>query len=485
MKISEIFYLEKSQRELDFIDINIEKDLPLFLDPYFIGTLPDPWAVAANRTIQSFFQHVIGLLNAGQRAQTRNLFQYLHEPNETCLGVSTTRPRGRGVGIDEATAIFDSIINSRAIEYGVVNNLEDFSIFVDNVGKDKISDLTTNLIRKHLVEYTQNQCKLHGIQLTTNVQTGYYWDARCLRWHNETSEMLVIEDRIILLVPKGVVSFSYRYTPDVYCRHFVLNFLQNEHLRLLTPLVTEKRLKNRTIKREVYKKDLIEEFEPFRKEYLRDFTRNHPQIFQQFREQIKSQMQSVSDDKLEEDPNFKLKDFIGYLKIRLSRIPAGRNDANLYHSHIMGILEFLFYPNLVCPVKEQDIDEGRKRVDITFENAAKGGFFHRLHAVKQIPCSYVFVECKNYSRDIANPELDQMSGRFSPNSGRFGIVVCRTIEDIDLFLLRCRDSHHAGRGTIIPVVDNDIVQMLNEIQNGNRNAIDDFLTERLRNVILG
>lgn len=36
MKVSEALKLEKSQFELDFVDVDIDGDLPLFIDPIYI-----------------------------------------------------------------------------------------------------------------------------------------------------------------------------------------------------------------------------------------------------------------------------------------------------------------------------------------------------------------------------------------------------------------------------------------------------------------
>ena len=52
MKISEIFNLQKTQYELDFVDIDVDKDIPLFLDPYFISKMEFPFAENAYKTIK-------------------------------------------------------------------------------------------------------------------------------------------------------------------------------------------------------------------------------------------------------------------------------------------------------------------------------------------------------------------------------------------------------------------------------------------------
>ena len=136
-------------------------------------------------------------------------------------------------------------------------------------------------------------------------------------------------------------------------------------------------------------------------------------------------------------------------------IPAGREDATKYHHAVEALLTALFYPALSDPKIEEPIHEGRKRIDISYTNTARQGFFRwlRLHS---IPCTYIAVECKNYRGDPANPELDQISSRFSPLRGRVGILVCRSFEDRHLFIRRCRDTALDHRGFVLPIDDADL-----------------------------
>jgi hypothetical protein len=149
---------------------------------------------------------------------------------------------------------------------------------------------------------------------------------------------------------------------------------------------------------------------------------------------------------------------------------------------MIGVVEFLFFPNLLNPTKEQEIHQGRKRIDILMENGARGGVFHRLHDIRKLPCAFVPIECKNYTTEVANPELDQLAGRFSVNRGKFGILCCRAFEDRAVFVERCRDTFKDDRGLIMPLDDDLVLRLLCNVEAGCRRKIDDAVTELVNEV---
>ena len=206
--------------------------------------------------MRSFFQRVIDLIRAGNENEAKELFDHLHEPNTTCLGLSRGNPQGKGVGAGDTDKIYDSLLRSRAIQTGLIQDIEDNILFVENFGKDKLSDMTTNIITKHLIEYTQNQCKLHNIPLSAGVNSGFFWNSRQTEWESEHTEMLVINGHKLLLVPKGIVSFSKSYVPDRYYNQFVLDFLQNENIRMNTALVQRRKSGTRYVTKKVSKKEI-------------------------------------------------------------------------------------------------------------------------------------------------------------------------------------------------------------------------------------
>jgi hypothetical protein len=477
MRIGEIFGLGRSQHELDFVDIDTSHDLHLFVDPYFLGMRSDPWSISASETIRTYFQQFIQLVRNRQSEEARRLFNHLHEPNETCLGLSRGRPSGRGIGLVDAENLFESLLQSRAVQTGIVEHIEDCRIFVGGIDKDKISDMTTNIIRKHLIEYTKKQCRLWNLPLTHSVPTGFFWDTETSHWSNEYDDMLIVQDKKILLVPKGIISYSDKYTPQIYHRHYVLNFLQNEHLSINSTLVKRRKSGDPY----VTKKALIENGATYSKEFLEAFTERHPEVFEKFRTEIRLSIRSIDN---EEFTTVERRVVCQHLIEQLRGIPPGSDSATRYHRTAAAILELIFYPNLVNLQIEVEIHKGRKRIDLTFDNAADSGFFSRLRTICGIPAPFIIIECKNYSGDPSNPELDQLTSRFGPHRSKFGLMVCRRIDDIPLFIQRCGDTYRDDRGLAVPLTDADLLAMLDRIAEGYDNPEENILTERYRQIAL-
>lgn len=145
---SEYFQLGKSQYELDFVDVPIDSDILLFIDPFAISQRLEPWSRKCHLTLISFFQAVIDAIREGNADRAHWLLKSLREPNETRLGFSQGKPQGAGIGDLQAEQLFDALRESSAVRTGFISSLEECELLIDGVGRDKISDLTTNIIRR-------------------------------------------------------------------------------------------------------------------------------------------------------------------------------------------------------------------------------------------------------------------------------------------------------------------------------------------------
>ena len=113
----------------------------------------------------SFFACLLKAVRAGQRPAAIELLAHLHEPNETRLGYSQERPRGDGVGEGQSRAIFRAVTGSEAMITGFITSLPECVLMIPRIARDKISDITTNVIRAYLIEYSARQCELHDIPI--------------------------------------------------------------------------------------------------------------------------------------------------------------------------------------------------------------------------------------------------------------------------------------------------------------------------------
>ncbi len=442
MHISQALNLGRTQPELDFVDIDLSTDTPLFLDPAAFYEGEGRFANDCSRDIESFFEAVLYAAGEGDWDLGRRLLTGLREPDEIQFGFSTGLPRGRGVGDQQAEQIFDAILKSKAVKSGLIRDLNDALIFVPGIGPDKVSDITTNIVRRHLIQYTQNQMALYGIDIKTHMPTGLLWDSVTADWTESYDFIPVIQGRKVLLVPKRFVKYAYDFTKagQRYYDGYIASFIRQRELSAMGRLVKFRESKNGKRTPHVYKDDIEREV-PRSKNSVADFSLKNPEVYEKFKNAFfKFNPMSVSAIISAQGENFREIEYSNHVIKALEAIPTGARTASEYQSLIVGVLHFLLYPALSNPVLERPLNDGRKRIDISFDNTAETGVFARLRQDPFLISREVMIECKNYTHDLANPEIDQLIGRFDHRRGRFGIITCRTITDQKTMIARCADA---------------------------------------------
>jgi len=377
-----------------------------------------------------------------------------------------------------ARDVWDSLKRSEAAKTGLLEDLEDAVLMIEGISSDIISDMTTNIIREPLIEYTERMCLQYGIPLENAVDSGPLWNRESRLWENQFVRLPVTEHGKLLLIPKSIVRRRMEYDEQEYFRDYILPCLMERELSANTKLV--RLLKSGT--RRVYKKDLIARYGSGKAVAIRETLRN-PQVLDKYRrDRRRAPRPPLSHYDLADSQVGGVEpDWDSLLKTVLA-LPTGRQAAPDYEDAIEQLLTAVFYPPLADPIVQHEIHDGRKRVDITYTNMAISGFFYWL---SQHYCAqHIFVECKNYGTDVANPELDQLSGRFSPSRGRCGILVSRSFQDKNLFERRCQDTAKDDRGFIISLDDDDL-RILTEARKADDSKMQfDFLKAKFNKLVM-
>lgn len=471
-RFSQFHKLELSQHQLDFVDVNNKRDTPVYVDPYAIEVRDDIWAAKASEHLRVFFKEVLDAIRDGNHDRAHDLMSHLSEPRETFLGVSKDNPKGRGVGPGQSAQLIRAIERSRAYQSGLLSDLSEMALYVEGIDRDKISDLTTNVIRGLLVQYTQEQSQLYDIPLR-RYSGPPLWDVARRNWISQEVMLPNIQRDVVLLVPKYIVRRRLSIDSQEFYNKQITNFLIAEHLRANSSLVHVVKGKTRIYKGEV------REQAPKSKSYLADMVLAHPELLEMYKEIAKRQTAMIDFD--EKTPTVSA--VCGSLATAFASVARGAATADQYHRLVVGSLTALFYPDLIQPHKEWEVHDGRKRIDLVFTNAADTGFFAQRRNDHMVNANTVIVECKNYSTDIANQELDQLLGRFDNNRGKFGIITCREVDDPDLLLRRCKDASTRSRGYMIVLTDTDIVTMLKAKSELSDNELEAVLHRKYRELL--
>src|SRR3989338_723401 len=147
-------------------NVSLVSDLPLFIDPFLLFNSKKPkYRKLHDEMIQylSFLKEksLAGDVSPGL---LKRWYQF-HEVKQTWLGFSVTGNRGSGLGRKFAFALNQNL-NQIFKDFGQeevtkASHLEKLCLIKEGVGRDNISDFTTNLIKEFLLSYTQDFAQKH------------------------------------------------------------------------------------------------------------------------------------------------------------------------------------------------------------------------------------------------------------------------------------------------------------------------------------
>lgn len=491
MRLSKYFELnKKTQRELDFVDIDLIKDTELFIDPWLIKGKDTDFSQESTHYLQSYFEELLKNIHKKNEEKSLELLNHLHEVDWTRLGYSKKGVRGKAIAKEHASQIYNALKQSKAVETEALKDIEDTALLIPGIDRDKISDMVTNVIMPILVTYTHEQSRLHGIPFDKKPLRWNFWNSVHKKWEVSVDFHLPSYDgKPILLVPKAIVSANLLVNSEDFYNKYILTFEQQRHLN--NPSLGLCRvLKDNTYKPPT--KKTLKKLIPYSNNEIIKYINEHSELLSSYKRdlkrlgKVKNPRKYKTQDQLIVSRNTGIKDAslntrVEELIKELASIRPGKEDAYKYHKLVAGILTLLFGESLTNVKIEDPLSGGTKFVDLSFLNIAEKGFF--LHCGKlNIPSRKIYFECKNYTEDVANNELDQLLGRFGVNTSRIGFIVCRTLTNRNLFIKRCGHEVGKNRNYVLVLTDDDLVLMLNNKVKDEQREIDDFLDQRLEEI---
>jgi hypothetical protein len=145
-------------------NISLSTDLPLFIDPFLLFNSKKPEYKILHDQIITYLKFLRDKADSGtiEPGLLKAWFTF-PEVKQTWLGFTQSGNRGSGLGRGFAGALHENLhrmfgdFGKEKITKG--SHLEKLCLIKDRVGKDNISDFTTNLIKGFLCEYTEAYAK--------------------------------------------------------------------------------------------------------------------------------------------------------------------------------------------------------------------------------------------------------------------------------------------------------------------------------------
>lgn len=286
------------------VDISLVNDLPLFIDPFLLfNSSNDDFQRIHNETIDYLlFLQSISEKHVKLEPGMKKAWFSFSEVKQTWLGFSLSGNSGLGMGNEFANCLFDGLktmfrdFGKETITEG--KHLEKLCLISPHVGRDKISDFTTNFAKRYLLDYTERFAKsyLQSEQCRTcSIPRAYFnWDT--LTWASAEYYLPYINDDYVLLTPKSMLTRD-----DTFINR--MDMLRNLERIALAVTDAELRFELEQYFTNILSKKKKELSQREKEEAATSLIRQHPELidyYMRYKEEHKDEATSISKEKVKE-----------------------------------------------------------------------------------------------------------------------------------------------------------------------------------------
>ncbi len=437
-RINDFYGLTFTQDEVSFAIPFLDEDIPLSLDPFLLWKSPSQQDNALHTLIINSFNHLGHLTRKGKEAEAVAILVRASECHEVGLGSSKKR---RGIRIGESTAL--SILalfkNVPQIQAGGFTHFEEIQLLVDNISKDRVSDIACSFIKSFLIDYTIEQSRIYGIP-SSEVTVQDVYDYRKNRFTDDEKVPLPQNPQNgnpILLVPKRWL----RYIPWLNFDDYFKNYYPQE------VQTADDQPKDRVA--------------------ILNYNRQHYDTVQAY----VAGKERVQED-CKNDPLFTPIPVLSANRkmTTIKALPSGKaGDADKkYEDLVCQLMASLLYPHLDFAAEQSRTDTGVLIRDLIFYNNRNTDFLKDIY--DDYGTRQIVMELKNV-KSVEREHINQINRYLNDQFGHFGVIITRNPLPRAMFK-HTIDLWSGQRRCIIAVTDEDLSLMVSVFESKQRNPID-------------
>lgn len=435
-RLNDYYDIPILQEEVDFAIPSLDEDIPLYVDPFLLWAMPSMQDNGLHSLLVEQFNQLGHQYLHGKEKESVSILSELSECNEVGLGNSKTRV-GKKIGSKLSAEVLNLFKDIPQLTAQGFTHFEEVQLLVDNISKDRISDISCSLLKSFLIDFTIEQCEKWAIPMTKCSVP--LFDYKKFKFQEDEAWLPINPNtnRSIILTPKRWLRFVPWINYEDYFQHYFIENIQKVYDGKLNRVP------------------------------ILSYNRQNYNILQSY-----INIKEIGGKNIESDPLFKQIPVMSVNRklCSIKKLPSGKidNADQKYEDYMAQMLASLLYPHLDFAQEQSRTESGLQIRDMVFYNNRSVDFLQDIY--NDYSCKQIVVEFKNVA-SVEKEHINQLNRYLSDSFGRFGIIFTRNRPNKNI-MQHTIDLWSGHRKCILIMDDTDLEMMCNVYESKQRLPIE-------------